>query len=246
MLRNVTLRFGAAPGEPPLSFSPGPMTVFVGPNNSGKSLALRELEALIESGDPSLLHIVRAITPHLPDAQTVERMVRSREVEGEPVDDGWVRVLRLMARDEEGGKRATDLLESPRAHLVNLAALRAAVEHGGALSGEELRMVSREFLSLLRSAWTGRRASPSRSRGWRATCRPSREPPGRPLQDDAARERIRQITRMRWGCTSPSTPREARASASACRSARRWTWRRSRRWTTAPAPSTAARTTSPP
>jgi hypothetical protein len=195
MLRNVTLRFGAAPGEPPLNFSPGPMTVFVGPNNSGKSLALRELEALIESGDPSLLHIVRSITPQLPDAETVERMVRSREVEGEPVDEGWVRVLRLMARDEEGGKRATDLLETPREQLVNLAALRAAVEHGEGLSGEELRVVSREFLSLftLRLDGQTRLALTQPRLAGDLQANPANHLAAL-FRDDAARERIRQIT----------------------------------------------------
>ena len=44
MLSSLKLRFGPAPGELPLEFAPGAMTVFVGPNNSGKSLALREIE----------------------------------------------------------------------------------------------------------------------------------------------------------------------------------------------------------
>jgi hypothetical protein len=44
MLSKLSLRFGPAPDEPPLEFAPGAMTVFVGPNNSGKSLALREIE----------------------------------------------------------------------------------------------------------------------------------------------------------------------------------------------------------
>ena len=44
MLSSLKLRFGPSPGEPPLEFAPGAMTVFVGPNNSGKSVALREIE----------------------------------------------------------------------------------------------------------------------------------------------------------------------------------------------------------
>src|SRR3954454_4231153 len=54
MLKTVYLRFGADENEPGLSFEPGPMTVFVGPNNSGKSLALRELESYVESGGEQL------------------------------------------------------------------------------------------------------------------------------------------------------------------------------------------------
>lgn len=188
MLRNVTLRFGARPGEPPLEFAPGPMTVFVGPNNSGKSLALRELEALIESGDPSLLHIVRAIHPRLPDADTVERMVRSREVPGEAIPEGWLRVLRLTARDEGVGKRATDVDEVPHDQRVDLAALRAVVEKGEPLTGEEFRRVCRDFLSLFTLRLDGQTrlalTQPRNSSSHLAAL----------FRDDAARERIREIT----------------------------------------------------
>ena len=57
MLEKVILRFGPAPGGPPLEFGPGPMTVFVGPNNSGKSLALKELHQSAGRGshEPSIV-----------------------------------------------------------------------------------------------------------------------------------------------------------------------------------------------
>jgi energy-coupling factor transporter ATP-binding protein EcfA2 len=52
MIDEITLHFGATPEVAPLSFQPGPMTVFVGPNNSGKSLTLEEIRETIseESG----------------------------------------------------------------------------------------------------------------------------------------------------------------------------------------------------
>lgn len=40
-------------GASPLSFAPGSMTVFVGPNNAGKSLLLREIENFASSGSHS-------------------------------------------------------------------------------------------------------------------------------------------------------------------------------------------------
>lgn len=43
MITNMKLKFGKAPSLAPISFSPNAITVFVGPNNSGKSLILREL-----------------------------------------------------------------------------------------------------------------------------------------------------------------------------------------------------------
>jgi len=43
MLNRIVLKFGPVPGASPLTFDPLRMTVFVGPNNSGKSLILREI-----------------------------------------------------------------------------------------------------------------------------------------------------------------------------------------------------------
>jgi energy-coupling factor transporter ATP-binding protein EcfA2 len=184
MLRTVTLRFGALPGEPPLVFSPGPMTVFVGPNNSGKSLALRELQTLLETGDTRFLHIVRSFIPHLPDAATVEAMVRSRETPGDPVPEGWVRVQRLTTLDEPSAE--------PREQMVELGALAAAIARGGRLSDADFVMVCRHFLALFTIRLDGQ------TRLALTQPRPSgAADPANGLaalfRDDAARERIRQV-----------------------------------------------------
>lgn len=50
MLTAISLRFGSSQGQAPLTFEPGAITIFVGPNNSGKSLILRELEGAVRSG----------------------------------------------------------------------------------------------------------------------------------------------------------------------------------------------------
>ncbi|QVN12033.1 AAA family ATPase [Burkholderia sp. LAS2] len=44
MIKTITFKAGAAPNSPPLSIDLSPVTILVGPNNSGKSLALREIE----------------------------------------------------------------------------------------------------------------------------------------------------------------------------------------------------------
>ena len=61
MLSKLALRFGPKAGDPPLEFAPGAMTVFVGPNNSGKSRALVEIEhrAAADTG-PLILSAVEA------------------------------------------------------------------------------------------------------------------------------------------------------------------------------------------
>lgn len=47
LIDRIVLRQGAVPDSPPLHFAPGPVTVLVGPNNSGKSLLLREIEGVL-------------------------------------------------------------------------------------------------------------------------------------------------------------------------------------------------------
>ena len=43
MLKTIRFKFGPTPDAAPIEITPGPMTVIVGPNNSGKSLTLQEL-----------------------------------------------------------------------------------------------------------------------------------------------------------------------------------------------------------
>lgn len=70
MLKEVLLKFGEEPGAQPLRIRPGAMTVLVGPNNSGKSLTLRELKTFIatpRTNNPTVpFRIVANIIPRLP------------------------------------------------------------------------------------------------------------------------------------------------------------------------------------
>lgn len=43
MIQRIKLKFGSGEGQSSLEYRPGPVTIFVGPNNSGKSLILKEL-----------------------------------------------------------------------------------------------------------------------------------------------------------------------------------------------------------
>jgi ABC-type branched-subunit amino acid transport system ATPase component len=52
LIRLIRLKSGATKAAAPLAFEPGPLTVVVGPNNAGKSLLLRELEAWTLPGAP--------------------------------------------------------------------------------------------------------------------------------------------------------------------------------------------------
>src|ERR1700693_5570783 len=51
MISSLRLRFGRSPGAPNDSITVSPITVFVGPNNSGKSKLLSEIEWVCRRGD---------------------------------------------------------------------------------------------------------------------------------------------------------------------------------------------------
>jgi len=66
LLQTITLRAGATPATPPQAITLTPVTVFVGPNNSGKSKLLAELAQFCASGtqnEAALLLARASITP---------------------------------------------------------------------------------------------------------------------------------------------------------------------------------------
>ncbi|HEY4722363.1 MAG TPA: AAA family ATPase [Anaerolineae bacterium] len=52
MIRTIRLKFGSAPGQAPVQLDVAPVTVFVGPNNAGKSKVLQEINRNCTSGVP--------------------------------------------------------------------------------------------------------------------------------------------------------------------------------------------------
>jgi hypothetical protein len=197
MLRTVVLRFGAGETEEPLRFSPGPMTVFVGPNNSGKSLALREIEDFIETGGESLRHIIDRLDLLLPPPDEIRELLRSRAVE----DGGrHLRVMRLRSPGEYARRRATDLAEPVIEQVVDVEAVLAAAARAEQPSDEDLEVLCRDLLASSPCGWTGRRAS--RSPGRRRPPTWSRTPPtssGCSSATPKRAEKIREITADAFG-----------------------------------------------
>lgn len=50
MIESLSLKFGSAPEQAPLSLQLAPVTIFVGPNNSGKSKVLKEIDRFCRKG----------------------------------------------------------------------------------------------------------------------------------------------------------------------------------------------------
>ena len=202
MLKSVTLRFGAGEDDEPLTFSPGPMTVFVGPNNSGKSLALREIEGFIESGGEVVGYIVDDLDPDLPGPEVVAHMVLSRQVTDpdNPPPAGYTRVVRLKSPGEFSRRRATDVAEPLEEQLINLDAVLKALHDVDRLNDDEFVLLCRDVLTLFTVRLDGQ------TRLALTQPRPAGDPEDHPAHHLAAlyhdherRERIRGITADAFG-----------------------------------------------
>jgi hypothetical protein len=201
MLKTVALRFGAGEGDEPLRFAPGPMTVFVGPNNSGKSLALREIEDFIETGGDSLRHIIQRLELLLPPAEEIEDMILSRAVgeEGEELGP-VVRVMRLRSPSVYSRRRATDLAEPVVEQEVDLPALLEAASYAERPGEDDLDRLCRDLLALftLRLDGQTRLALTQPQLAGDLESHPTNHL-GALFHDDEARERIREITADAFG-----------------------------------------------
>lgn len=174
MLDRITLRFGpAAPGASPLVITPAALTVFVGPNHSGKSLLLREIERFTRDGPRSdeeyrILYQLHRI----PQTQgQVMELLTSRRVPANRADGAW-EVLKMSPY--VGERRAVD----PQNLSVNVELGNPEYDPQllGLVTG---RLDGQTRLALLNQAGAG----------------DTLEPPANILQaltsDDAARMRVR-------------------------------------------------------
>ena len=55
LLGELAFRAGPVQGAPPLRFTPAPVTVLVGPNNCGKTIALQELENRLQNPEAAIV-----------------------------------------------------------------------------------------------------------------------------------------------------------------------------------------------
>jgi len=93
------------------------VTIFVGPNNSGKSLILREIEQQIENFNPIKSKIVKDYNVHWPDKDHVTKYIDSISTESSPVMGNLTQVRYFHHTDGQ------------RTHAINLNSVLDVVEN---------------------------------------------------------------------------------------------------------------------
>src|SRR5664279_928773 len=94
MITHLHLKLGSSLGQPPLAVETSPsVTIFVGPNNSGKSQCLRELFAFCQNGDLNAARLIlEKLTFANVDSDTVQKefdAAKQKPNIGETVDQNY-------------------------------------------------------------------------------------------------------------------------------------------------------------
>lgn len=80
MIKKLQLKFGPNGRQEKLSIDTGSITIFVGPNNSGKSMILREIESYCQNGHKNNLKIIDEINFILPDEFELMKQIEEMNV----------------------------------------------------------------------------------------------------------------------------------------------------------------------
>lgn len=87
MLKKIVFRFGRGESQPPETFHAQPLTVFVGPNNSGKSLVLREIQNFLQDGQEKADHKILREIEFEPFSQTdIETEIKRIQLKPHPTE----------------------------------------------------------------------------------------------------------------------------------------------------------------
>ena len=124
MITELELMFGGSKDADPLIFAPGSVTVFVGPNNSGKSLVLREIgSALFDPTEPRFQHMMSWQGYIAPSERRIVRRLKVPE-------PGWDRIRSYFENvDSMGMSYVGSLLTAgPQAGHINMHQFLKGIE----------------------------------------------------------------------------------------------------------------------
>lgn len=136
MLNHISLTAGSSPGKPGLSFTLAPVTVFVGPNNSGKSRALIEIEGWVTRAQPPDGQIIKKIEFKEWEREAFELELKKIAIEphiSEAVSPNHILIGKLRPQDNSAARvqvNRSALIEDaispnnrPRHHYASYLAL---------------------------------------------------------------------------------------------------------------------------
>ena len=107
MLKKLLLRAGSSPSQPALDLQLSPVTIFVGPNNSGKSRALVEIENWINRAAPTDGLVIESVEFIPWTAGSIEQELSKIQVEpaqSEVINPDCVLVSRLKPQDNSASR----------------------------------------------------------------------------------------------------------------------------------------------
>jgi len=121
MISSIRLKFGRAPNLPPVTISPTAVTVFVGPNNSGKSKVLSEISGICSQGgkQPSDVIVDNIEFEPIP-ASAAQRMIEAVIVQpnpGETIHPDNVLVGKSGRRHHVPKSQLLEAMANPNANL---------------------------------------------------------------------------------------------------------------------------------
>lgn len=97
MINQITFTSGRTAAATPLALGPMPITVLVGPNNSGKSSALMEIEAWCKTGPHHQRKLISQINVDLPDVEQALAELepfKRQPGTGQVMQEGYINVRR--------------------------------------------------------------------------------------------------------------------------------------------------------
>src|SRR5579884_910000 len=121
MIKSITLKFGSAPSQQPLKLDVAPVTIFVGPNNSGKSKVLSELHEYCRTGDKHhssviLDHVVFSDLAGTEIPQVIQALKQSPRT-NERIQPGHIIVGKHNQRHQVPENEFVESIKNPNARL---------------------------------------------------------------------------------------------------------------------------------
>lgn len=149
MLKSLTFQAGASPSKPSLTVPLAPVTVFVGPNNSGKSRALIEIEKFVREGEPREGTVIKRIEFEPWDRASFE--LELAKIETKPTIAEQTNVETIIVEKIRPQDNAPARLGLARIHLINEAVNPSGTRYNyaGYLSLYTLRLDGQSRLSLV-------------------------------------------------------------------------------------------------